>query len=76
MPGRPFGQLTATVSWTVPWLKVDPVATGRGGAPFAGGVAAAELELQTVRILMLYRRAVRLELAKCQVTPLRPWMSW
>jgi hypothetical protein len=47
------------------WLKVNPVATGRGGAVFDNGIPATELELQTARVFpsgkvaLIYRNANR-----------------
>ncbi len=47
------------------WLKVNPVATGRGGAVFPSGIPATELELQTARgypsgkAALIYRSAKR-----------------
>jgi dihydrofolate reductase len=47
------------------WLKVNPVATGRGGALFDSGIPAMELELQTARgypsgkVALIYQNANR-----------------
>jgi riboflavin biosynthesis pyrimidine reductase len=47
------------------WLKVNPVATGRGGIVSDSGIPATELELQTARaypsgkVALIYRNANR-----------------
>ena len=47
------------------WLKVNPVATGRGGALFDSGIPAMELELQMARgylsgeVALIYQNANR-----------------